>query len=288
MTADVQEVLVTMTTTGNNVRPGQPLAVIVGAGGLSMAIARRLGEVHRLLICDLDGGLVERSVSALRAEGHDACGRACDVTDKGSVRALAGAAAELGQIKTLLHVVGLSPSKADAATILRVNLLGAALVADTFFDLAIPGSVAVFIASLAGHTTPDVPTEVVTELDDPLAADLQSRIERGLKGGLTAGSAYSLSKLGVIRMCRRHALGWGRRGARILSVSPGLINSPQGASGYAVHPEKVQMVEMTPLAREGTMIEIADAIEFLVSDRASFISGIDLLVDGGLAAVSGR
>ena len=71
-------------------------------------------------------------------------------------------------------------------------------------------------------------------------------------------------------------------------MSPGLINSPQGASGYAVHPEKSQLVEMTPLAREGTMIEIADAIEFLVSDRASFISGIDLLVDGGLAAVSRR
>jgi NAD(P)-dependent dehydrogenase (short-subunit alcohol dehydrogenase family) len=74
----------------------------------------------------------------------------------------------------------------------------------------------------------------------------------------------------------------------LISVSPGLINSPQGTSGYAVHPEKFQLVEMTPLAREGTMIEIADAIEFLVSDRASFISGIDLLVDGGLAAASGR
>jgi NAD(P)-dependent dehydrogenase (short-subunit alcohol dehydrogenase family) len=277
---------VTMTMPGTNGRPGQPLAVIVGAGGLSMAIARRLGGVHRLFICDLDDALVEGSVSALRAEGRDVCGRVCDVTDEGSVRALAGAAAELGQIKTLLHVVGLSPSMADAATILRVNLVGAALVADTFFDLAFPGSVAVFIASLAGHTR-DVTPEVIAELDDPLAPDLQGRIEQGLEGGLTAGSAYSLSKLGVIRMCRRHALPWGRRGARILSVSPGLINSPQGASGYVVHPEKVQMVEMTPLAREGTMIEIADAIEFLVSDRASFISGIDLLVDGGLNAASG-
>jgi NAD(P)-dependent dehydrogenase (short-subunit alcohol dehydrogenase family) len=89
-------------------------------------------------------------------------------------------------------------------------------------------------------------------------------------------------------MCRRQVLRWGRKGARILSLSPGLINSPQGASGYAVHPEKIQLVESTPLGREGTMIEIADAIEFLVSDRASFISGIDLLVDGGLAAASGR
>ena len=277
-----------MTMTGTNVRPGQPLAVIVGAGGLSMAIARRLGDVHRLFICDLDAALVERSASALRAEGYDVYGQVCDVTQEASVQSLALAAAELGQIKTLLHVVGLSPSMADAATILEVNLLGAALVADTFFDLAFPGSVAVFIASLAGHTSADVPPKVIAELDAPLAPDLQGRLERGLEGILTAGSAYSLSKLGVIRMCRRHALPWGRRGARILSVSPGLINSPQGASGYAVHPEKVKLVEMTPLAREGTMIEIADAVEFLVSDRASFISGIDLLVDGGLAAAFGR
>ena len=77
----------------------------------------------------------------------------CDVTDDASVKLLAGAAAQLGQVKTLLHVVGLSPSLADAATIIRVNLLGAALVANTFVDLAFPGSVAIFIASLAGHTT---------------------------------------------------------------------------------------------------------------------------------------
>ena len=133
-----------------------------------MAVARRLGDVHRLLICDLDAGLVERSVSALRAEGHDAFGRVCDVTDRASVRALASAAAGRGQVKTLLNVVGLSPSMADPATILAVNLLGAALVADTFLELAFPGSVAVFIASLAGHTVGDVPPEVIAVLDDPL------------------------------------------------------------------------------------------------------------------------
>ena len=98
--------------------------------------------------------------------------------------------------------------------------------------------------------------------------------------------AYQLSKFGLIRMCRRYAKSWGQRGARIVSVSPGLINSPQGAGGYDAHPQKYGMVESTPLRREGTMIEIADAVEFLVSDRASFVSGIDLLVDGGLLAAT--
>jgi NAD(P)-dependent dehydrogenase (short-subunit alcohol dehydrogenase family) len=277
-----------VTTIGSNIRPGQPLAVVVGAGGLSTTIARRLGDVHRLLICDLDAALVERNVGALQSEGHDVRGQMCDVTSEASVQSLAAEATRLGEVKTLLHVVGVSPSMADAPTILRVNLLGAALVADTFLDLAFSGTVAVFIASLAAHTAVEAPTEVLAELDDPLAPDLHGRVERAVHGDLSAGAAYSLSKLGVIRMCRRHVLPWGRKGARILSLSPGLINSPQGASGYAVHPEKVHLVESTPLGREGTMIEIADAIEFLVSDRASFISGIDLLVDGGLAAASGR
>ena len=109
----------------------------------------------------------------------------------------------------MLHVVGVSPSMADAPTILGVNLLGAALVADTFFDLAFSGSVAVFIASLAAHTALEVPAEVLAELDDPLAPNLQGRLERTLQGALTAGSAYSLSKLGVIRLCRRHVIPWG-------------------------------------------------------------------------------
>lgn len=275
-----------MTMRRANTRPGQPLALIVGAGGLSMAIARRLGAAHRLFICDLDAAIVEQGVTALQAEGHDVSGQVCDVTDEASVRLLADAAVELGHFRTLVHVVGLSPSMADAATILGVNLVGAALVADTFFDLALPGSVAVFVASLAGYTNTGIQPEVIAALDDPLGPNLQTRIELASETGLTPGSAYSLSKLGVIRMCRRHALPWGRRGVRILSVSPGLINSPQGARGYATHPQKVQLVARTPLAREGTMIEVADAIEFLVSDRASFISGIDLLVDGGLTAAS--
>ena len=82
-----------MTTIGSNIRPGQPLAVVVGAGGLSTTIARRLGDVHRLLICDLDAALVERTVSALHAEGHDVRGQMCDVTSEPSVRALAAEAA---------------------------------------------------------------------------------------------------------------------------------------------------------------------------------------------------
>jgi NAD(P)-dependent dehydrogenase (short-subunit alcohol dehydrogenase family) len=272
-------------TIGSNIRPGQPLAVVVGAGGLSMAIARRLGDSHRILIADLNEEHLDRQVRDLRAEGHDALAVGCDVTDETAVRKLAAAANDAGPVRVLAHVVGLSPSMADAATILRVNLLGPTLVATEFLALAGPGAAAVFIASLAGHR--DTPSEALTAvLDDPLASDWVARVRATHNGEVTSRAAYQLAKFGVIRMCQRDAARWGQRGARIVSLSPGLINSPQGAGGYDAHPEKYGLVESTPLGREGTMIEIADAVEFLTSDRASFISGIDLLVDGGLLAAT--
>ena len=85
-------------------------------------------------------------------------------------------------------------------------------------------------------------------------------------------------------MCRRRAAAWGARGARIVSLSPGLIATPMGALEFAAQPAKRALLPLTPLQREGTMVEIADAVDFLVSDRASFITGTDLLVDGGIHA----
>ena len=102
---------------------------------------------------------------------------------------------------------------------------------------------------------------------------------------LDGAKAYQLSKAALVRMCRDRAAAWGARGARIVSLSPGLIATPMGALEFAAQPEKRRLLPLTPLGREGTMVEIADAVEFLLSDRASFITGIDLLVDGGISTV---
>ena len=266
-----------------NVRPGQPFAVVVGAGGMAMAIARRLGGSYRVLLADRDGAHLDRQVAAMRKEGHDATGVICDVTSSSAVKALAQAADQAGPIRALAHVVGLSPSMAEAAEILRVNLLGATLVADAFFELAQPGTAAVFIASLAPHVS-DVPEALKDAIEDPLAPDLVRRVEAAAEGPITSGLAYQLSKFALIRMCQRRAPQWGAKGARIMSISPGLIATPMGAREFEAQPGKRRLLEMTPLGRQGTMVEITDAVEFLLSDRATFISGVDLLVDGGLAA----
>jgi NAD(P)-dependent dehydrogenase (short-subunit alcohol dehydrogenase family) len=100
--------------------------------------------------------------------------------------------------------------------------------------------------------------------------------------------AYQFSKRGLIRLCERRATAWGAVVARILSISPGLIATPMGARSAVTHPEREGLIRKAPLQREGTMLEVAEVVHFLTSSGASFITGVDLLMDGGLASASRR
>jgi NAD(P)-dependent dehydrogenase (short-subunit alcohol dehydrogenase family) len=272
-----------MPSVGSNERPGLPLAVVVGAGGMGMAIARRLGQDYRLLLVDRNATHLELQLAALHAEGHLATGGVCDITNEADVARLAGNVAQLGGFRALAHVAGLSPSMGDWASIMSVNLVGAAMVEQALQPHAGSGTAAVFISSLAAQIPPPAP-ELLALLDKPLAPDFLSALRAGLGEAATSSVAYQHSKFALNRLCARGAARWGRAGARIMSLSPGLIATPMGALEFSRQPMKYRMLENTPLQREGTMIEIADAVEFLLSSKASFISGIDLLVDGGLAA----
>ena len=270
---------------GTSERPDWPLAVVIGAGGMGMAVARRLSQRHRILIADIDGVRARTAASNLRSEGGDATSIDCDVTSPSAVAALSAKVKELGGFHALAHVAGLSPSASDFTTIVRVNLTGPALVAEALLPLASTGAAAILIASLAAHGfTPS--KEVEAALAEPTHPDLPARLAAAIGADqATPQRAYQLSKYGLVTYSRRAARTWAERRARIVSISPGLIATPMGAVEFEHSPRKHQMLARTPLQREGTMLEIADAVEFLASDRASFISGIDLLVDGGLAAV---
>lgn len=263
--------------------PDLPVAVVIGAGGMGMAVARRLGQHYRLLLVDISADQLEARVAALQDEGHWVESVVCDITDRDSVAALAQKVADLGGFRVLAHVAGLSPSMADGRTIMAVNLVGAALMEEALLPLAKPGTAAVFISSLAAHTLVPEPN-IQGLLDNPLTASFLDDLAATLDTELTPTLAYQLSKNTLVRMCQRRAWAWGEKRARILSISPGLIATPMGNLEFKNQPMKFDLLANTPLQRQGNMHEIADAVEFLSSDRASFISGIDLLVDGGICA----
>lgn len=250
---------------------------------MGLAIARRLGQQHRLLLADLNAAHLETVAVGLRDEGHVVEVAPCDVTDAASVAALAARAATLGPLGVLAHVVGLTPSMADWRRIMTVNLVGPALTAAAFLPLAGERTAAIYIASLAAHMG-GTDEHVMALLDNPLAPDLLTQVEVALGGPPATTMSYMLSKTALVRMCQRQAAAWGRQQARIVSLSPGLIASHQGALEFKNQPFKVQLLERTPLARQGSLLEIADAVAFLASAQASFITGIDLLVDGGISA----
>lgn len=267
---------------GTSERPDWRLAVVIGAGGMGMAAARRLSQRHRVLVADIDQARAEAAAEALRTEGGDAVGFGCDITAPAAVQALAEHVADLGGLGVLAHVAGLSPSMGDFGAVMRVNLTGAALVAESLLPHASQGSAAILISSLGGHHL-RLSDDVERLLRAPTDPALVDKLAAELGDQATPQQAYALSKHGLMAYCRAQAAAWGARGARIVSLSPGMIATPMGALEFEKSPRKLQLYRRTPLQREGAMLEIADAIEFLASDRASFITGTDLLVDGGLA-----
>ena len=258
------------------------VAVVTGGSrGMGFAAARRLGRRHTLLLADLDAAGLEKAAKTLRAEGHSVTTVAADISKAGDVARLAEATAALGSFAVLVHAAGLSPSMADPSRILTVNLGGTALVERAFLPLAGPGSCAVLIASTAGHMG-SWPTRSDPELTQPLAG---GALDRLVAQAATPEAAYSLSKRGVILYCETVAPEWGAKGARIVSISPGMIDTPMNALEFARQPLMKHMLDMTPIRRLGEADDIAAAVEFLTSDAAAFITGTDLRIDGGATPV---
>lgn len=263
--------------------PLQPLAVVIGAGGMGMAVARRLAQQNHLLLVDIDADKLEQQTQVLRQDGFQVATLVCDVTDPVSVERLGERVAHHGGFSKLAHVAGLSPSMADWRTIMAVNLVGPTLVTNALLPFVKPGSVAVLISSLSAHM--GTPTEpVMSLLKSPLSENFFEKLESALDGTISPGTSYMLSKTGVMDLSERLAIAWGKRGGRVISLSPGLIATPQGMNEFKHASSKLNMLNSCPLQRQGNMQEIADAVEYLTSDRASYISGVDLLVDGGVRA----
>jgi len=228
--------------------------VIGGASGIGAAVAAMLpGET---LVADRAGGEVD-----------------CDVTDRASLDAVVGL---VDRLDALVVTAGLSPALAGADAIMAVNLAGTANVLDAFDPLIGEGTVVVLLASMAGHMG-QYPAEVLSALDDPATAP---------GAGLTddAATAYMMSKLGVIRLVRRTAGSYGGRGARIVSVSPGVVDTPMGKKEFASGNGTAETAAAGAFGRQARPEELAEVIAFVCSPKASFVTGVDWLVDGGAVA----
>jgi NAD(P)-dependent dehydrogenase (short-subunit alcohol dehydrogenase family) len=259
--------------------------VITGIGGMGLSIARRLGSGSTLVLADYSAEALASAAQDLQGEGHEVITHKVDVSDTASVIALADAAAEIGPVTTVVHTAGLSPVQADPGAILAVDLLGTAAVLDAFAEVVAAGGAGVFISSMAGHLTP-LPAEVEHALSTTATADLLTLPFLSSGAITTPSAAYGISKRANHLRVAAAAHGWGLRGARVNSISPGVIATKMGQaelSGPAGQAMRA-MISASAAGRQGTAEDIAAATDFLTGPHSTFITGTDLLVDGGVVA----
>ncbi|MGC8675616.1 SDR family oxidoreductase [Fervidicoccus sp.] len=251
-----------------------------GGGGIGKATAKLLAKKGSLLLADIVPEALKKVESELKGEVNGSIETmVTDVSNERDVKELAKKASELGDLGAIVHTAGISPTMADAKRIFDVNLVGTAYVLKHFHNIATSGSVGVMIASMSAYMVPR-DTNVSNLLKDPLSQGFSEKLSVIAKSD--PGMAYSLSKLGVILLVEDQAEAWAKKGARLVSISPGIIDTTMGRRELEMQPAMRQLLQMTPLSRMGRPEEIANVIEFLVSEKSSYINGTDILVDGSV------
>ena len=257
------------------------VAIVTGAaGGMGSASAARLAaQGWPLILCDISAERLEAVAAPLRATSPQVEILAGSIADPGFPAALLAVLKDR-PIGAVIHTAGLSPTMGDAAQILAVNYDATARLVETVRPRMLEGACAVLISSSSAYSA--ISPQVDAALDAiPLGGDSSSLLAMAPH----PGHAYAISKRGVQRMAEQQAKAFGERGARIMSISPGLIDTPMGRAEAQAHPIMQEMREKTPLGRYGVGDEIASVAVFLCSPDASFVTGSDIKVDGGVLAM---
>lgn len=262
------------------------VVVVVGAGLIGQAIARRIASGKHVLLADINVANAEAAAEVLADAGFEVSTAVVDVSSRESVHALAQTAAALGEVTGLIHAAGVSASQASIEQILKVDLYGTALVLDEFATVIASGGAGVVISSQSGHRLPALTPEedrlLATTPADQLLALPMLQPER-LSDGL---HAYQISKRANGLRVQAEAVRWAERGARVNAISPGIIITPlardelTGPNGAGYQ----RMLDLSPAGRAGTPDEIGTVGELLLSERGAFITGSDFLIDGGSTA----
>jgi NAD(P)-dependent dehydrogenase (short-subunit alcohol dehydrogenase family) len=261
------------------------VVVVTGAGGMGAAVARRIGMGTTVVLADFDEQTLEQAANALTAAGLDVVGRVVDVSRKDSVEAFASDAAARGRVTAVVHTAGVSPVQATVDAIMRVDLLGTALMLDAFGAVISGGGAGVFVSSMAGTMTsldPGLELRLATTPTDQLLDLAELAPDAVTEPGIAYGIAKRANQVRVMAASRA----WGERGARVNSVSPGVIATPMGAAELdGPHGDIMRaMIAGSGTGRIGTAEDIAGVVDFLTGRHSSFITGTDVLVDGGVIA----
>jgi NAD(P)-dependent dehydrogenase (short-subunit alcohol dehydrogenase family) len=266
--------------------PPTNVIVVIGAGSIGQAIARRVSAGKRVLLADLRPENAAAAAKVLSEAGFEVGTATVDVSSRASVHALVEQATALGEVTGVIHAAGVSPTQASPATILKVDLYGTALVLEEFGSVIARGGAGVVIASQSGHRLGALTAEqnkllALTPTEELLALPMlqPDKITDSLH-------AYQISKRGNSLRVMAEAIRWGKRGARVNTISPGIIitplakdelNGPRGA-GYK------RMIELCPAGRAGTPDEVGNVGALLMGADGAFITGSDFLMDGGVTA----
>jgi len=262
------------------------VVVVVGAGAIGLAIARRVGAGRHVLLADLRQENADAASEVFSDAGFSNSTTTVDVSQRASVEALVSHATGLGEVTRLIHAAGVSPSQASPETILRVDLYGTALSLDLFGSVIAPGGSGVVIASQSGHRLPALTADEDRQLATTPVEELLSLPMLQPDQVTDSLHAYQLSKRANVLRVQAEAVRWGRRGARVNAISPGIIMTPLArdeltgprAAGY------LAMIESSPAGRAGTADEVATVGALLLGPDGAFISGSDILMDGGVTA----
>jgi NAD(P)-dependent dehydrogenase (short-subunit alcohol dehydrogenase family) len=262
------------------------VTVVIGAGSIGQAIARRVSAGRHVLLADVRQANADAAARTLGDAGFDVSTAHVDVSSRASVDGLVATATGIGEISGLIHAAGVSPTQAPASTILQVDLYGTALVLEQFGTVIGRGGAGVVIASQSGHRLPPPSLEqnrafATTPVEELLALPMlqPDQVTDPLH-------AYQLSKRGNSLRVMAEAVRWGQRGARVNTISPGIIITPlandelRGPRGAGYR----RMIEVSAAGRAGTPDEVGHVAALLMGPEGAFITGSDFLMDGGVTA----
>ena len=260
--------------------------VLIGTGSIGQAIARRVGSGKHILLADLNQENNKAAAKTLSEAGFDVSTSFVDVSSRTSVLELVKTATTIGNITGLIHAAGVSPSQASPTTILKVDLYGTAVVLEEFGKVISQGGSAVVIASQSGHRLPALTTEQNKALATIPAEELLSLSFLQPSQVTDSLHAYQLSKRGNSLRVMAEAVRWGKRGARVNTISPGIIITPlakdelSGPRGDGYR----RMINISAVGRAGTPDEVGTIGALLMGPDGAFITGSDFLMDGGVTS----